>query len=114
MQSYNRKIFKKAVAISWLIVTVLMLVSVALPFFAENTVLASLPLCESRKLHGAECSACGLTSGFVKISKGDFSAAQSLNGSAVVVYAIFIMNICAFVYFTGRKLFIKQNNPLCR
>lgn len=98
---------RKAMAISWLLVSIAIGIILVLPLvLSAETIHGLLPPCESRTHFARPCSACGLTTGFIALSQLDFAGARAANAASPIVYGLFILNSLAFLataIHLGRK-----------
>jgi len=86
---------KRALWIDWLVVSGAILFVLLAPLvLPERTALALAPVCEWKAKHHKECPLCGMTAGFVAISRGDFARAAERNRGSVPLYGALIMNEC--------------------
>jgi hypothetical protein len=78
---------------SWLIAGVPLLAAVMLPLMAPaSTIQAIAPRCLWKTQFGRECPACGLTTAFLHIGRGEWRAASGSNVAAIPLYAAFVIN----------------------
>lgn len=92
--------FKRSLFISWVIISVVILLIQLAPFVLHEEFLLSLtPTCELNKI-GQECFLCGMTHSFISISKSDLSGAYRVNNFSVYLYLIFVLNILSLIVFS--------------
>jgi len=78
---------------SWLIVSVPLLAAVMLPLIAPvSAIQAITPHCVWKTQFGRECPACGLTTAFLHIGRGEWRAATRSNAAGIPLYAAFLFN----------------------
>ena len=96
--------WRKAVNWSWTAVSLLLLAVVLAPFVISPAWLqASLPLCEWKARYQRECPACGLTTAFLAIARGDWAAAHHANIAALPLFTLFLSNFTLwFVWRTAQ------------
>ena len=96
----------------WLIVAVICGAAAGAPFLTPAAKLQGVfPSCEAR-LRNRPCVACGLTTGFIAISNGEWKEAQRANAAAIPLFAGFAMNFAAAVAYTFRKY--KSGGKTCK
>jgi len=95
---------KLAMMIVWLILSAIILIIVTAPFmFSAEEIYTLTPTCQWKTKYNKECLFCGLTTGFIAVSRGDFSAARASNRLSIPLYSAFIVNeIVCLVYFIRR------------
>jgi len=107
-QTFPRDL-KKALVISWIIITSIIFILIISPFLFKGDVLLSIsPLCESQTILGQECFLCGMSKSFISISKGNFYQAYRLNNFGIYLYLIFCLNVLSLLLFSIYKLFLKK------
>ncbi|MFZ5516988.1 MAG: DUF2752 domain-containing protein [Candidatus Zhuqueibacterota bacterium] len=99
---------KLAIVIVWLILSAIILFIVTAPFLiSAGEIYALTPTCQWKTKYNKDCLFCGLTTGFIAISRGDFTAAYAGNRLSIPLYAAFIVNeIVCLAYFVrqvGRR-----------
>ena len=100
---------KKALVISWIVITSIIFVLLISPFlFPEDVLLAISPSCVSKTILGQECLLCGMTKSFINISQGNFYRAYQLNNFGIYLYLIFCLNVLSLSSFSIFKLFMKK------
>ena len=99
-QSVFIRDLKKSLFFTWVIISVVVLLIQIAPLILQEEFLLSLtPTCELKKI-GQECFLCGMTKGFIDISKGDFSGAYQVNNFSIYLYLIFCLNIISLFIFS--------------
>lgn len=98
----NRAAWRRAFAIAWGVVSVLVLGVLLVPWVLPATSLtAALPPCEARA-RGGECSLCGMTTAFLHLSGGRWAEAREANRGGAALYSLFWLNtLAAGVVFGG-------------
>ena len=92
--------YKKSIFIFWSIVSIVSLIVIVSPFlFTESKILLFSPKCYSKLLLNQECSLCGMTRGFIQISRGNFDSAIMYNQYSPFIYFLFFMNSFFFIAF---------------
>ena len=100
---------KKALMISWIIITYIIFILLISPFlFPEDVLLAISPSCVSKTILGQECFLCGMTKSFINISQGNFYQAYRMNNFGIYLYLIFCLNVLSLLSFSIFKLFMKK------
>lgn len=85
--------WRKAFNWSWTAVSLLLLAVLLAPFlFSPTWLQATLPLCEWKARYQRECTACGLTTAFFAVARGEWSAAHQSNAGALPLFALFLSN----------------------
>ena len=101
--------FKKSLFIAWVIISVVILLILIAPFILHEEFLLSLtPTCELNKIEQG-CFLCGMTKGFINISKGDLSGAYRVNNFSVYLYLFFVLNILSLLLFSICKLYRRKS-----
>ena len=78
---------------SWLIVSVPLLAAVMLPLIASTSAIQAItPHCVWKTQFGRECPACGLTTAFLHIGRGEWRAATGSNAAGIPLYVAFLFN----------------------
>jgi hypothetical protein len=89
---------RKGVTGAWLIISLAGLGCVLFSLLAPaRTVLDASPQCLSMSLYGEPCPACGMTRGFVAMSRADLAGAKQSNPAAPYLYILFTLNGLAAV-----------------
>jgi hypothetical protein len=84
---------RESLSYSWLILSLPLLAAVVLPLAAPaSTIQAIAPHCVWKTQFGHECPACGLTTAFLHIGRGEWRAATASNAAGIPVYAAFLFN----------------------
>ncbi len=92
--------FKQSIIIFWAIISIISMMVVATPFFfTENYILSISPNCYSRAFLNQDCSLCGVTRGFIQVSKGNFESAILHNQMSPYIFLLFSMNSILFLAF---------------
>ena len=97
---------KQALRIVWLVISLIVLATLAAPYALGRERLAHLfPVCEWKAKYGRECPFCGMTTSFLAISEGRLGEAGRANRAGIPLYLAFVSNeVCALVFLrrTGR------------
>ena len=92
--------------IAWAIVSALMFAALVSSFFlSAEQVLSLTPGCVWKAKYGRECAVCGMTRGFIHISRGHFQDAFQSNRASLPLYGLFVVNDLAACYCLGRLVF---------
>ncbi|MFC2093111.1 hypothetical protein ACFLSV_04340 [Bacteroidota bacterium] len=92
--------FKKALFIAWVIISLVILFIQIAPFILlEEFLLSVTPACKLNNI-GQGCFLCGMTKGFINISKGYLYRAYRVNNFSVYLYLIFWLNIISLFIFS--------------
>jgi hypothetical protein len=88
---------------AWLVVSAALFAVLAAPFLLPpQTIFSLAPKCEWKTRCGRECAMCGMTTGFILISRGRFNDALGRNRGSIPLYAAVVWNECtAFWYAIG-------------
>ena len=109
---------RKALLISWLIVSAAIVPVLAAPFVLPPRTISSLtPRCEWKARYGRECVLCGMTTSFILISEGRLNDAVGHNRASIPLYAALFWNQCmAFWYVWAglRPRFQRTEEFSCR
>ncbi len=90
--------FKLAFKIFWIVISIVSIAMLVAPSLLSADRIASLtPHCERKSMFGKECFCCGMTTAFIHIAQGRFSAAVHSNRASVPLYAGFFCNGLALV-----------------
>lgn len=85
--------FRKGFLLAWLAASIVLLPVLTAPFLLPaETIYRLEPVCEWKARHNRECALCGMTRGFLAISRGEFQRASSLNRGSVPLYFGLILN----------------------
>ena len=104
MMSAAVKTFSSAILIVWGISGIVLLVPLASPYLlSDSEIFAITPVCVSRELYGESCILCGMTRGFIEISRGNLEKAREFNVYSVLLYGIFALNEMVLVVFIGYR-----------
>lgn len=79
----------------WLIVALAAVAAALLPFLIPQTALSFVPPCRSKIEYGIPCLACGLTTSFYAMTRGDFEAAALANAAGPYLYTVAALHIVA-------------------
>jgi len=94
---------KVSFLIVWLIISLVILITLIAPFVFSSERLASLtPTCEWKAKYHRECILCGMTTSFILISRGNFTAALSANRASLALYLTFVANQISVLLFLGK------------
>jgi hypothetical protein len=94
---------RTALLISWLVVSAILLATALAPFaLSAGRIAALTPVCEWKAKYGRECPLCGMTTGFILISHGEWRQARRHNRGSVPLYALFWANACAACFAATR------------
>jgi hypothetical protein len=96
---------KQSLRIVWLVISLIVLATLAAPFALGRERLAHLfPVCEQRAKYGLECPFCGMTTSFLAISEGRIGEAGRANRAGIPLYLLFISNeVCALVFLRRKE-----------
>jgi Protein of unknown function (DUF2752) len=96
---------------AWYAISTIILAGLIAGFVLPEETLSGLtPECELKAKYGTECSACGLTRGFMGISRGDYEKADVLNRASLPLYGLFSLNSILFLYFAAME-FLQRKKP---
>ena len=99
---------KKAFFIVWLVLSVIILLTLATPFlFSPETINRFKPKCEWKEKYNKECPFCGMTRSFILISEGKISKADRTNKFSIYLYTLFIINEIAVTCIISRTYLFK-------
>jgi hypothetical protein len=103
---------RKAFVISWMIAGLGMSLAVGASFLlTAESAAGILPPCESRIADGRPCPLCGMTTGFIHISRGRFDEARRANAMSLPLYALFVVNALAALAVAARFLRRRPSSP---
>jgi hypothetical protein len=90
----------------WLAASLVMLLVLAAPFVAPAEMWGPgvIPVCERKAATGEDCPACGLTRGFLAISRGEFRESRQYHTAALPLYGLFLVNQCAVLPWAARRV----------
>ena len=95
---------KQALRIVWLVISFIILATLAAPFLLGGERVAHLlPPCERKVNYQRECAFCGMTTCFLDISEGQFGNAQRANHAGIPLYFAFVSNEFGVLAFVRRK-----------
>ncbi len=101
---------RKALFIVWIILSGIILVTLASPFlFSTDTINTFVPKCEWKVKYNKECFLCGMTRSFMLISKGDVVKASKTNKFSLSLYMLFVVNEIAVAYIISKTDFLKTS-----
>ena len=93
-----------ALRIVWMALTLAILALLVSPFLLGRERVSELvPMCERQARYGLACPFCGMTSSFLDISEGRFSAAGHANRAGIPLYLSFVSNEFCALAFLRRK-----------
>ena len=106
-----RKDFVVSIRAVWLIVSYIILLTLASPWLiGRENVVRLTPLCQSKVRYGTPCSFCGMTTSFLAISQSRFSDAAAANRGGIPLYAVFVVNeLCVVAFFRKGGLACKYS-----
>ena len=94
--------WRKALFIVWITVSAALGCAAATPFVLSPAAIDRLaPRCEAKSRYGRSCMLCGATTGFLAISRGEWTQAQQANAASVPLFAGFTADAlgAAVVFF---------------
>ncbi len=101
---------KKAIFIVWIILSGIILITIATPFlFSTETINTFVPKCEWKEKYNKECSLCGMTRSFILISKGEIDKANKTNKFSLYLYLLFVINEIAVACIISKTHFFKTS-----
>lgn len=101
--------FKDSFRTAWYAISACILAGLIAGFvLPEETLTGLTPECELKAKYGTECSACGLTRGFLSISNGNPETAASYNSASLPLFGLFWLNSIFFLYFAIMELLQKR------
>ncbi len=87
--------FRRALAISWVIVAFALMAAVFAPFVAsEDTISGLFPACEAR-LRGQPCVLCGMTTAYIRLAHFDIPGALEANRYSLALWTATVVNFSA-------------------
>ncbi|MGE5681814.1 MAG: hypothetical protein ACM34K_13125 [Bacillota bacterium] len=96
--------YKKAIILVWLCLSLIGLTCLTIPFvLSEESIYKITPKCQWKEKYNKECLLCGMTSGFIDVSKGEFKQAYKENRGSIFLFIIFLTNSAAFVVYCFRQ-----------
>ena len=103
---------KKAVFISWTLITIILSATIIFPFFVnKESILKYTPTCISKSHLNVECSLCGMTRAFTEICNGNSNKALALNKGSILLFITFTFNSFIYILYVikkGFKLYLKK------
>lgn len=97
---------KKALLISWIAISALLLPTIAVPAFLPARVILSGAALVSADHAGNGCSMCGMTRAFIAITQGKLEQALQLNRRSIWLYAAIAANetfVLAYLIVSRRR-----------
>lgn len=77
----------------WLVIGLVIFTILVTPFiFPTQSIKNLVPVCKWKLKYNKPCPLCGMTTAFINISDGNFSAAQKLNRFSGGLYSAFLIN----------------------
>ena len=105
---------RPALRIVWLVVSVIILATLAATFALGRERLGHLlPPCEWKVKYQRECPFCGMTTSFLDISEGQFDNAQRANHAGIPLYLLFMTNEIGVLAFV-RRTFVRREGVICK
>lgn len=105
------KDLKKALFLTWVIISIFSFLALLIPFFDQNQrVPNNIPTCISIQKYGKKCILCGSTRAYYLISKNQLKDAWEMNSIAVGIYILSLINSIGLLVILLRK-FIKSQAP---
>lgn len=96
---------KRALLIVWLVVSAVTFLTLLLPFvLPEATISRITPECEWKAKYQKSCVLCGMTGGFIHISRGEFTQASASNRFSPYLFAFFGFNQLLVLAYLGSNL----------
>ena len=90
--------------IVWVILGLVLLMPLASPFiFTDFQIKSISPECVSMRLYNKPCILCGMTRGFLEISRCNFDKATEFNAYSIWLYSTFLINELLLVTVVGCK-----------
>jgi hypothetical protein len=101
-----------ALRATWLVLTVAAMTCVVAPLvFSADFLEGLIPVCEA-KVRGGSCALCGMTTGFILISRGEIAQAQKANAGAPVLYLAFLLNFVSALSYSIMTLLRRRTGEL--
>ena len=95
---------RQALRIVWLVVSLIIVFTLAAPFALSRDRFAHLlPPCEWKVKYHRECPFCGMTTSFIDISEGQLGSAHRANRAGIPLYFAFVSNELGLLAFIRRK-----------
>lgn len=96
---------KRALLIVWLVVSAVTFLTISLPFVLPEAAISRItPACEWKIKYQKSCVLCGMTSGFIHISRGEFNRASASNRFSPFLFALFGFNQLLVLVYLGSNL----------
>ena len=97
--------FKKAFTISWIVITLVMVVTLLAPaILSESQTARITPQCERKAQTRQPCFFCGMTTAFIDIAHGRLRDAERANRGSVPLYAGLVCNsLCLSIFLLSKR-----------
>jgi hypothetical protein len=115
----ENKQIKLALSVVWIVLSGIILIILIVTFILPaDSIDAIVPKCESKIKFNKPCPLCGMTTGFLDISRGQFKEASMANGFGIYLFSIFVSNeivmVAVFLLKKGRKKSITVRQLLAK
>lgn len=92
--------YKKSIFIFWSVISTILIAVIICPYvFTESSILSYSPKCYSKLILNQDCALCGMTRGFIQLSKGNVYSAITYNQLSPFIFFFFVMNSIYFLTF---------------
>jgi len=99
------KAFRTSLFIAWGILGLVLFVPLVGPFLLTVSKIYSItPVCVTRQMYNEPCILCGMTRGFIEISRGNFGKAKEFNPYSMWLYSTLMANEMILVIVIGCKI----------
>ena len=96
---------KLAIFFVWIVLSGVILCTLVAPFLlSADTINDMVPRCEWKSKYNQECPLCGMTTGFIYISQGQFTQAGMANSFSLYLYSVFVVNEIAIMLVLIKKI----------
>ena len=106
---------RRSFFLAWLCISAAVLPVLIAPFLLPaETILRLEPVCRWKAKYNRECVLCGMSRSFLRLARGDFRAAASLNRGSIPLYFGLVGNEALAAWLVGKLAWRRRRTPCGR